>query len=939
MKSRFRLARVIWTAFFIVFVVCAMELVVLSQLGNQVEEVAEQNRVSRTLARQTSRLLAISHSVATSPSPTNTEQWRLGLKEIKDQVALLQALIHDADLMNELTQKADGLDELFLGLISLENIQSQALKDRRQEVLSARLISEVQQITEVAYVLNEESYLARENLSKKRRQLQLVASVTYALFLLLLMYLIQRRMLRPLRRVADVAEEMKAGNFQARCKLPPGDELGDIAVVMNDLAEKLGLRIHQFNEANSALKAEVFRKVQSEARLEEALSRLHSTSTLLKAAGRMTGVGGWSVEVATNKLTWSEQTYAIVEADLDYQPTLEEAVALYDGEDARQRISDALAEAATTGKTIEMELPFVTMKGRKIWVQVYGEVLYADQNGQQVPEFIFGAFQEITARRMSEIELRRAMEEAQSASKAKGDFLASMSHEIRTPINAIVGLAYMLKQTSLDGEQRSLLLQLEGAGNSLIELVTDILDLSKIESGNMELESREFSMMELLDTMAGIVAGSKLSPDVEFLIFPDPDMPEYCIGDGTKLKQVLVNLLGNAVKFTLKGRIEFHMDLLSQTNESVTVAFRLKDTGIGMTPETIGRLFQVFSQGDSSISRRFGGTGIGLALSQNIVRKMGGEIVVNSELNLGSEFSFQLTLQPSDRKAMPVPNGLEPVLLFVEDNSHQWKAMSQLSRRFGWAAHLAHNVQEAMDQLPRLIQSKPDQDILVLVDQSLDSIDQEISTLLGKLPELRPKQPVAGVLMLSGDDITKWSKADALAGKHHARTVKPMTPSALFNVVLYAFPDRQGVDTKPTHAPSNGSTMVKERLQGIRLLAVDDNALNLSILKGILTKHGAEVVLANNGQQAVDIVQREHANLDLCLMDVQMPIMNGLDACTYIHETLELPDFPVVALTAGAMLSEHSKAIEAGMSGVLTKPLEIEKVIETVNLFRRRSVS
>ncbi len=938
MKSRFRLARVIWAAFFTVFVLCALEVVALSHLNNQIEEVAEQNKVSRSLARQTSRLLAISHSVATSPSPTNTEQWQLSLKEIKSQVSDLRTLVDDVDLMEVLQHKADGLDDLFMGLISLSRMENEVLQARREELLSARLISEVQQITEVAYVLNEESYQAREALSKKRRRLQLVASLTYAVFLLMLMYLIQRRMLRPLRRVADTAEEMKAGNFEVRCKLPPGDELGDIAVVMNELAEKLGLRIDQFNKANAALQAEVRRKVQSEAHLEEALSKLHSTSTILKTAGRMTGVGGWSVEVATNQLTWSEQTYAIVEAPPEFEPTLEAAVALYDGDEARQRIRDALEQAVMTGKTIETELPFITMKGRRIWVQVYGEVQYTEQAGVKVPEYIFGAFQDITERRKAEMELRRAMEEAQSASMAKGDFLASMSHEVRTPLNAIVGLAYMLKQTPLSGEQRGLLGKLEGASNSLIELVTDILDLSKIETGNMELESREFSMIELLDTMAGIAAGSKLSTEVDFLIVPDPHLPDYCIGDGTKLQQVLVNLLSNAVKFTLNGRIEFHVNVLSECNDLVTLGFCMKDTGIGMTEQTIGRLFQAFSQGDSSISRRFGGTGIGLALSQKIVQKMGGEIHVQSELDKGSEFYFQLTLKRSNQAALHVPQGVQPTLLFVEDDAHHWQAMNKLSQRFGWPAHRALDAQNAMEQLHNLRRSNPDADLMVFVAHPLNLHRGYACTLMDLLPEVRPQRPIPGVLMLGKNDVTNWTELNS-NGIHPTRISKPITPSALFNVVLDAFPGNKVDDPKASTDSLSGSSDIKERLKGIRLLAVDDNALNLSILKGILTKHGAEVVLANNGREAVDIIERDHKELDLCLMDVQMPVMNGLDACTYIHDELQLPDFPVVALTAGAMLSEHRKAIEVGMSGVLTKPLEIEKVIETVNLFRRRRAS
>lgn len=659
------------------------------------------------------------------------------------------------------------------------------------------------------------------------------------------------------------------------------------------------------------------------------LSPINSIN-LLESTNRISDVGGWMMDLTTREVTWTHQTYAIVEAPLDYIPTFDEGVNLFPGE-AKSQLVEALELAATQGKNINIELPFVTMKGRHIWVQVYGEVAFGQIGSKMVPVRILGAFQDISQRKQNELALQKAMDVAESASRAKGEFLANMSHEIRTPLNAIVGIAYILKGTPLNKEQSDLISKLEGAGRNLIELISDILDLSKIDAGKFESDEHEFTIYELFDSLSSIAAGYQVKDGVNVVFAPAANVPAAIVGDCTKIKQVLVNLLGNALKFTQKGYVQVSCELVETTDNDCLLEFVVEDSGMGMDNSAMSNLFKSFMQGDSSISRKYGGTGIGLALSQKLVNKMGGSITVQSKEGQGSRFSFQLAF-PTVTSDLPNDESLSDVhVLIVGIPETLSKALEQFALRY--SLHFS--------SLPALSESEFRAEIL-----SRDLETKRVIVILN--PDSRLSESCRNLCkpaIQDGPVELHWIKvshsrqgvqSEQTSGTQNDVTLKmPITPSAFYKGVTYALHSGKS----PEERPAQEEPHLMNLLDGIKLLAVDDSKLNLNILRKILLNHGAEVYTAEDGMQALEVLRSHSDEIDICLMDVQMPVLDGLEACRRIRNDLGLTDLPVLALTAGAMLAEHQNAMAAGMNGVLTKPLEVDKLVAAIRtLVTRRAM-
>lgn len=683
---------------------------------------------------------------------------------------------------------------------------------------------------------------------------------------------------------------MRAGNLNSRCGLPEGDELGDVAAALDLLALELNNK----------------------------LADVTSTTHLLEVAGRMCGVGAWTLNVNTHELTWSKQTYAIVEADFTHQPTLEEAIALYP-EDSAIKLSRALEDAARTGADVNLELQLRTYKGNLIWVHVFGEVTWKLEGTLRKPWMIRGAFQNITERRRVEEEIRQAKELAESASKAKGEFLSNISHEIRTPLNAVVGLAYILKQSKLDSSQLEFVEKLENAGRGLIDLVSGVLDVSKIEAGAMELEKRPFSTRHLMDSLADLMTGAVADKSIEFVVSVAPNVPDHLVGDETKLRQVLVNLAGNAIKFTENGYVKVGVTLDQLDKQHCVLRFIIQDTGLGMDAGAMKRLFQSFSQADSSISRRFGGTGIGLALSQKLVELMGGTISAVSAPGQGSLFAFSLMLSlDSQASAKPEVCELAYDVMLVDSFKTQLDSVAHMVEWTGVVPRCFVHPELALnlprDQQPRLF---------VVNGQLHDMNGLEFARTLKE--SHGPATKV--VLMVRPKEVESLQPALS-AGQLDAVLTKPVSFSALKNV-LQVVSGTAAAASGTVNRPMNQNELVF--LAGLTVLAVDDHKLNLMILKKILETHGAKVILAESGQAAIQVLSEpNHNDVDVCLMDVQMPEMDGMETCLYLRDQLGLRQLPILALTAGVMESDHQQALAAGMDEVLVKPLQIDKVLDAV---------
>jgi len=883
MKPVLRLKQGVLIALVLLIGLAAAATATVASITHQRNQVLEQSVAARTISRLSTRMLVLTHMASTYLTDTNVRQWWVVHESMSSELDHLKFSDENGEFSIRLEEKLSDLSELFSSYSHLGAIDL-GLESRRNEVLTDRLISEAEQLAELSYKVSDAAFVQQELLTHQRKAIVLVFAVLFAINSFLLLVLIRYRVVRPLGQIERVANDMRAGNLTARCELPEGDELGDVAGALDSLAFELDSRIADLN----------------------------STTHLLEVAGRMCGVGAWTLNMSTNELRWSKQIFEIVEADFTHQPTLADVMQLYP-DDSAEKLEHGIEEARRTGKDLNMELQFRTYKGNLIWVHVFGEV-----SG----DMILGAFLDITKRRQVEAEILLAKEMAESASKAKGDFLSNISHEIRTPLNAVVGLAYILKQTKLDSTQMEFLDKLENAGRGLVDLVSGVLDVSKIEAGAMELEHRPFSARGLLDSLADLMTGAVASKNIEFVVSVAPNVPDYLIGDETKLRQVLVNLAGNAIKFTENGYVKVGLTLDQLESNSCVLRFVVQDTGLGMDAGAMKRLFQSFSQADASISRRFGGTGIGLALSQKLVELMGGTISAVSAPGQGSLFAFSLMLnldlEQTTRDELPaIGAGLEVVV--VDSFKPQLEAMVQMMQALGVKAHGFTHARQALD-----FTLNQECGLFVANHHLADMSGQEFSRLL----KLRHGKNAARVALMVGSKELDQVQDSFDGGRIDSLMIKPISSSRIKSTLFELISDCAHTQVAATQGQRHPDD---QALKGLRVLAVDDHKLNLMILRKVLEGHGATVLLAESGAAAIETLSRpDRCDVDVCLMDVQMPDMDGLQTCEYIRHQLGMKQLPILALTAGVMAADHQLAREAGMNEVLTKPLEIDKVLDAV---------
>ena len=541
-------------------------------------------------------------------------------------------------------------------------------------------------------------------------------------------------------------------------------------------------------------------------------------------------------------------------------------------------------------------------------------------------------FMEITALREAERKLKDAMAAAEAANRAKSEFLANMSHEIRTPMNAILGLVHLLQQTELTGRQGEYAQKIRASARSLLGILNDILDFSKVEAGKMDLEQVEFRLDELLDNLATILSASAHEKDIEVLFMIRPEVPLGLIGDPLRLQQILINLAGNAIKFTESGEVVVTVSARTLAGGQVELGFSVRDTGIGIAPEQKTRLFDAFSQGDSSTTRRYGGTGLGLAICMRLVTLMGGTMEVDSDPGKGSDFRFTALFGTArtapDRRlhGRALPRGLR--VLVVDDNEVAREGLSVLSSGFGWQCAAAPSGEEGIAELERAAAAGQAYDV-VLMDWRMPGMDGiETSRLIRRNAGLTA--PIIIVVTAFGRDRVSRLVADAgLDGL----IVKPVTASALLDAVAAAYAHSH---SGPAPQPAALRANRRYPLAGRRILAVDDNAIGRDVVREVLRRSGAEVETADSGETAIDAVIHAGAPFDLVLMDVQMPGMDGVEATRRLRTLPQGSQVPIIALTASALPADRQRCLDAGMNDHIAKPLDSEQLIETVGRWLAR---
>ena len=538
-------------------------------------------------------------------------------------------------------------------------------------------------------------------------------------------------------------------------------------------------------------------------------------------------------------------------------------------------------------------------------------------------------------------DLTLATEAAQQASQAKSQFLANMSHEIRTPMNAIIGMLSLLKKTPLSARQSDYAVKTEGAARSLLGLLDDILDFSKVEAGKLSLDPQPFRTDELLRDLSVILSASVGSKPVELLFDVDQRLPRLLVGDALRLRQVLINLGGNALKFTATGEVVVKIEVKQLDERICVLQLSVRDSGIGIAVENQARIFSGFTQAEASTTRRFGGTGLGVAISQRLVGLMGGELRLQSELGVGSDFHFEIKLplalegQAAVSEELVSRGKVQALrVLVVDDHANAREVLTRMSEALGWRVDSADSGEQALRCRAEIAAKGGAYDV-VFVDWQMPGLDGWDTARLISEAGSGPDTPVIVMVTAHGREMLA-QRSEQEQQLLDGFLVKPVTASMLFDAVIDA---RRGHQSAFAHLSTPLVLSSGRRLLGMRLLVAEDNLNNQQVALELLQDEGAVVQMVGDGQAAVDAVEAAQDGFDVVLMDLQMPVMDGYTATLRIRRDLGLQRLPIVAMTANALASDRDACLAAGMNDHVGKPFELDHLVAVLQRLSGRSIT
>lgn len=660
-----------------------------------------------------------------------------------------------------------------------------------------------------------------------------------------------------------------------------------------------------------------------EAQVAQRTGELTTARDQLLMAADVAELGVWTWNLADNSLDWNDKMFELY----GYPVSLREQGVGYEHWHSRLHPDDAehavsSMEAAVQG-TAAYDLIFrLQLPDGGIRYMQAGAQIERDAEGQVIR--ITGTNLDITQQRELETRLRQAKAQAEEASAAKSTFLANMSHEIRTPMNAVLGMLQLVQQTALNQRQLDYVGKADIAARSLLGLLNDILDYSKIEAGKLQLEQQPFELEDLMQELAVVLSGTLGTKPVELMFDLAPSLPSHLIGDRLRLQQILINLAGNAIKFTEAGDVVVHVGELSRDDASVRLCMSVSDTGIGIAEDKIEHILEAFSQAEASTARRFGGTGLGLVISKRLLELMDSKIQVSSTPGVGSRFWFEITLALADTPSLPTTIGVaeQPLrVLVVDDHPVSAEILARAASLQGWQASIAYSGHAAVTE----VEHARDYD-LVLMDWAMPGMNGlEAAARIRELDLAKPPT----IIMITAYGREQLAEAQQELNPPFVDFLtKPVTTRQLVTTVRRAL---SGAPLDPEHKPTPARSL--QRLEGLRLLVVEDNAFNRQVAAELLAAEGARVELAEGGLEGVSKVVEAPTAFDMVLMDMQMPDIDGLEATRRIRADVRCQQLPILAMTANVTLADQQACLAAGMNAHIGKPVDIEHLVAVLLSF------
>ncbi|BFM09993.1 hypothetical protein R50072_01460 [Simiduia litorea] len=648
--------------------------------------------------------------------------------------------------------------------------------------------------------------------------------------------------------------------------------------------------------------------------------KLIDSEQRFREAMETTQDGIWEWNLESNTVYLSPGLLRIAGYEADEVPHNGKTLAGFSHPDELPRIR------AEMEKLKRNEIPFeegllrwVHKSGRTVWV--FGRARCVERDDAGNIKRLAAVVSDHTRIIKQQEALEEARKIADAANTAKTEFLARMSHEIRTPMNAILGMAHLAKDTALDEQQSAYLDHIDQAAHSLLHIINEILDFSKIEAGKLSLEHLPFKFETLFDQLDKLLSLKASEKGLELLFQPDPEIPEYLEGDSLRIGQILTNLVTNAIKFTEFGQILVKSRLLDLEADRIRIKFSVHDSGIGITDAQLVQLFNPFTQADGSTTRRFGGTGLGLSICKRLVNLMGGEIRVDSTENVGSCFEFEINLLPCTDGALPsqaIPKLSTLRTLIVDDNPTALEVINATAKSLKLDTHVLSNGKSALSA----VENNDNQYDLILMDYAMPDMDGvSTSKAIKQLPQKSPPM----IIMVSACDREQIMTAEN-QGIIDGFVSKPVTQSRLYNAITRV------LGTQPSPEVSAASDEKNwPQLEGAQVLLVEDNPVNQKVAQGLLKKQRVITTIANNGQEAIDILlAHDPGYFKAVLMDVEMPLVDGYQATQFIRQKPQFHALPIIAMTAHAMKSDQQKCLDAGMNAFVHKPIKPAVLYDTL---------